>query len=242
MAFLSIRIIRHFPLPLATGLLATMVMLPTAIFLFIPAPGPDRRLARESFSGLLRAIASLFRRGEVILVLLLFALPSSSFSLTNLLGGLDGDLHTAERTVSLINGVGVTFAGIAATLVGGPLCTRLPFRRLYLGVGIVGGVFTLSLLRLPLNTATFGIATIGQNAFQTLAFTVATALVLRTVGHGNALAATEYSILTCAASLPLAYMQFIDGHAYALRGVPGAFIADGGLSIAVCAVLLVLLA
>jgi PAT family beta-lactamase induction signal transducer AmpG len=112
----------------------------------------------------------------------------------------------------------------------------------FLGVGIVGRVFTLSLLRLPLNTATFGIATIGQNAFQALAFAVATALVLRTVGHGDALAATQYSILSCATSLPLVYMQFIDGNAYALRGVPGAFIADGGLSIAVCAVLLAMLA
>jgi hypothetical protein len=58
-----------------------------------------------------------------MLVLLLFAPPSSSFSLTNLRGG---DFHTAERTVSLINGVGVTFAGIAASLPGGPLCARLP--------------------------------------------------------------------------------------------------------------------
>jgi MFS transporter, PAT family, beta-lactamase induction signal transducer AmpG len=242
MAFLSVRLIRYFPLPLAAGLLASMVMLPLSIFLFIPAPGPDRRLARESFSGLMHSIASLFRRGEVILVLLLFALPSSSFSLTNLLPGLGGDFHTPERTVSLINGVGVTLAGIAASLLGGPLCARLPLRRLYLGIGIAGGLFTLSLLLLPHRPTAFAVATIGQNGFQALAFTVMTALVLRTVGHGNALAATEYGILICAANLPIVYMQFIDGHAYTLRGVPGAFMTDAGISITVCAVLLGLLA
>ncbi len=242
MAFLSVRLIRHFSLPVAVGLLACFLLLPMTIFLLIPAPGPDRRLARESFSGLLRAISSLFRRSEVILVLLLLALPSSSFTLTNILGGLGGDFHTSERTVSLINGVGVTFAGIAASLLGGPLCARVPLRRLYLGVGIVGGMFTLSLLFLPHNPAAFTIATLGENAFQALAFTVGTALALRTVGHGNALAATEYSILTCAANLPLFYMQFIDSHAYTLHGLPGAFSADAGISIAVCACLLGLLA
>ena len=241
MAFLSVRLIRHFSLPVAAALLACMVMLPTVIFLFIPAPGPDRRLARESFSGLLRAIVSLFRRGEVILVLLLFGLPSSSFTLTNILPGLGGDFHTPERTASLINGVGVRLAGIVASLLGGRLCARLPLRRLYLGVGIVGGLSTLSSLLLARTPEAFGIATLGQNAFQALAFTVSTALALRTVGHGNALAATEFSILMSAVNLPLFYMQFIDSHSYTLRGVPGAFITDAGVSIAVCVGLLGLL-
>ena len=154
-----------------------MLLLPLTIFLLIPAPGPDRRLARESFSGLLRAISSLFRRSE-----------------------------------------------------------------LYLSVEIVGGLFTLSLLFLPHNPAAFTVAKLGQNAFQALAFTVSTALALQTVGHGNALAATEYSILTCATNLPLFYMQFIDSHAYTLRGLPGAFTTDAGISIAVCVLLLGLLA
>lgn len=242
MAFLSIRLIRHFPLPVASALLACMLLLPVTIFLFIPAPGPDRRLARESFTGLLRAIASLFRRGEVVLVLLLFILPSSSFTLTNILGGLGRDFHTPESTVSLINGVGVTFAGVLACLLGGQFCKRLPLRPLYLGVGIVGSLFTFSLLLLPRDPAAFAIATIGENAFQALAFTAMTALTLRTVGSANPLAATECSVLIAAANLPLVYMQFIDSHAYTLGGVPAAFRMDAAISIAVCACLAALLA
>ena len=144
MTFLSMRLIRHFSLPVASGLLACLVMLPMTVFLFIPAPDPGRRLARESFSGLLRAIGSLFRRKDVIIMLLLFVLPSSSFTLTNILGGLGGDFHTPEREVSLINGIGVMFAGIFASLLGGPLCARLPLRRLYLSIGFVGALFTFS--------------------------------------------------------------------------------------------------
>jgi PAT family beta-lactamase induction signal transducer AmpG len=144
--------------------------------------------------------------------------------------------------VGLINGVGVTLAGILASLLGGRLCARLPLRRLYLGIGVVGGLFTVSLLLLARTPAAFGIATLGQNAFQALAFTVSTALALRTVGHGNALASTEFSILTSAVNLPIFYMQFIDSHSYTLHGVAGAFITDAGISIAVCVGLLGLLA
>jgi len=61
------------------------------------------------------------------------------------------------------------------------------------------------------------------------------------VGHGNALAATEFSILMSAVNLPLFYMQFIDSHSYTLHGVPGAFVTDAGVSIAVCVGLLGLL-
>jgi MFS transporter, PAT family, beta-lactamase induction signal transducer AmpG len=242
MALLTVRLIRHFSLPVAAVLLSGVMMLPTTIFLFVPAPGPDRRLARESFSGLLRAIGSLFGRSEVILVLLLFVLPSASFALTNILSGLGGDFHTPERTVSLINGVGVTFAGVAACLVGAPLCAHVPLRRLYLGIGIAGGLFTLTLLLLPRTPVAFTVATLGENVLQALAFTVATALILRTVGKGNALASTEYSILSSAMNVPLFYMQFADSHAYTLHGVAGAFGMDAAISIAVCVGLLALLA
>jgi PAT family beta-lactamase induction signal transducer AmpG len=241
MSIVSMRVIRHLPLPVASGLLAAMLLVPTIVFLFMPAPGPDRRLARESFSGLMRAVVSLFRRGEVILVLLLFVLPSASFTLTNILSGLGGDFHTPEATVSLINGVGITFAGIFASLAGGMLCARLPLRQLYLGIGVVGGLFTLSLLLVPHSVLGFGVATLGENALQALAFTVVVALSLRTVGHGNALAATEMSILGAAANIPLFYMQFIDSHALKLHGPAGAFATDAAISTTVCVALLGLL-
>jgi PAT family beta-lactamase induction signal transducer AmpG len=241
MAIISMRVIRNFPLPVAAAILSSMVMLPTLIFLFVPAPGPDRRLAKDSFGGLMGAVVALFRRVDVIVVLTLFLLPSSSFALTNILGGLGRDFHTSEQTVSLMNGVGATIAGAVAALLGAALCRRLPLRQLYLGVGIAGGLFTLTMLLIPHTAAGFGLATLGENAFQALAFTVMTALSLHTVGHGNALAATEFSILTSAGNLPIFYMQFVDSAAYTRHGLTGAFSTDAGISIVVCSVLLGLL-
>ncbi len=49
-------LMRNLPPWLAAGLLGAMVFLPAAIFLFIPAPGPDRRLAGESFAQFSREI------------------------------------------------------------------------------------------------------------------------------------------------------------------------------------------
>jgi PAT family beta-lactamase induction signal transducer AmpG len=242
MAFVVMLLLRTLPLPAASGLLASWILLPTAIFFFMPSPPPDRRLAGESFAGLLRAIAGLVRRREVLLILLLFILPSSSFALTNILGGLGADFHTSERMVSLLGGLGVTVAGALACIVSGPLCARLPLRRLYLATGIIGGLFTLSLLALPRGPAAFGIAMLGENAFQSVAFTVMTAIALRTVGHNNALASTEYGILISAGNIPIVYMQFLDGQGYAAGHLAGALATDAGISIVVCVALLGLLA
>ncbi len=52
------------------------------------------------------------------------------------------------------------------------------------------------------------------------------------------MAATQFGLLTAAGSLPLAYMQAIDGHFYGfLGGVNGSFLADAAVSAAGCVVL-----
>ena len=241
MAVIVTELLRVLPLPVAAVLFGLLILLPLAVFPFIPAPGPDRRLARDSFRSLFRAIGSMIRRREVLLVLMLFMLPSASFALTNLVAGYGAAFGATERQTSLLAGVGVAVAGIVASLLGGPLCARLPLRRLYLAVGIAGGCFTLGLLLLPHTPVVFGLVMLGENAFQALAFTVSTALSLRTVGHGNPVAATEFGVLTCGVNVPLIYMQFADARGYARRGLAGAFAVDAAVSIGVCVALLGLL-
>ena len=79
-------LVRNLPLWLAAGLVGAVVFLPATIFLLIPAPGPDRRLAGESFAQFSREILLLLRRREVLITLLLFLTPCGSFALTNMLG------------------------------------------------------------------------------------------------------------------------------------------------------------
>jgi hypothetical protein len=46
---MSGELVRDLPLAIAAGLLGAIVFLPTAIFLIMPATGPDRKRAGESF-------------------------------------------------------------------------------------------------------------------------------------------------------------------------------------------------
>lgn len=226
------------PAPLGAIVLAAMVIVPiVAIVPFIPAPGPDRRLAKESFGQFAGDIAALVRRREVLQSLILFGAPAATFALTNTLGGLGHDFGAGERFVSLIGGAGVLAGGVVGSLLVPPLAEKLAPRPLYLCIGATGAVFTLSLILLPKVPAVFAAAMVGENVFQAAAMATANVVIFRAIGKDNPFAATQFSLLLAAMGLPLSYMQVIDGHAYGAAGLTGAFLADAGLGLAAVAVL-----
>jgi PAT family beta-lactamase induction signal transducer AmpG len=116
---------------------------------------------------------------------------------------------------------------------------------LYLLIGTVGSVFTLLLLALPRTPATFAVAFVGENVVQALSFTAAVAICFEVIGRNNALAATQFGLLTAMTVIPIVYMGRLDGRVYsmawsghrALRGMTGTMLVDGGLSLAACVVM-----
>ncbi len=230
-------LIRHLPLWLAAGLLGAIVFLPATLFLFIPAPGPDRRLAGESFTQFSREIFALLRRREVLVTLLLFVTPCGSFALTNLLGGVGNDFSASPRMVSLAGGAGAILPGILGCLLFPLLSKRIPLRLLYLANGTLGGLFTLSLIVLPHAPWTFALALLGEFLFQTISYTGTVALTFEAIGKNNPLAATTFTFLIAATNVPVAYMLYVDGKAYSFGGVRGSFAADAAISIVVCVLL-----
>ncbi len=241
MALLGGILIHYLPLRLAAVLLGAVILLPALIFLYIPAPGPDRRLAGESFRIFFGEVISLLRRREVLIALLLFGAPASSFTLTNILGGLGDDFHCSPALVGILGGAGMAVSGVFGSLLFPPLAKRFALRPLYLGIGFVGGLFTLSLMLLPRTPASFGIAFVGENVFQALAFTGLFAIAFEIIGQTNPLAATTFSVFNAAAMLPIVYMQVIDGRAYSARGLNGSYMADAGLGLIACLLLALLL-
>ncbi len=227
-------LVRNLPLWLAAGVVGAMVFLPATIFLFIPAPGPDRRLAGESFSQFSREILLLLRRREVLITLLLFLTPCGSFALTNMLGGLGNDFSASPRMVSLAGGAGAIVPGMLGCLLFPFLSKRMPLRLLYLANGTLGGLFTLSLLVLPHVPWTFALALLGQFLFQAISYTGTVALSFEAIGQNNPLAATTFTFLIAATNVPVAYMLYLDGRAYVFGGVRGSFAADALISIVVC--------
>jgi len=108
-------------------------------------------------------------------------------------------------------------------------------------VGVVGAAFSLSLVFLPRIPAAYAIAISGQNAFWAASYSAIAIIVLRSNGEHNPLAATQFGLLSAAAGVPLTYMQFIDGHAYAFGRLAGSYVADAAISLAACVILAVLL-
>jgi len=246
MAALAAEGIRRLPLALIAVLLGALVVLPAAIFPFIPVPlsgegDPAKLNARESFGSLFRDLWALLKRREVLLTLLLFVAPTGSFALTNQLSGIAHDFHATDAFVGRMGGALLTLAGAVGALLL-PLLARW-FRALplYLLIGTAGSLFTLALLLLPRSPTTFAIAFLGENIVQALSFTAAVAICFQTIGRDNPLAATQFSLLTSATVLPILYMGIVDGRSYTWRGLTGMYAIDGGLSILACAAMAILM-
>ena len=222
---------RNLPTALAAVLLGGVVMLPTLIFLWMPAPGADRRLAGESFAQFFGEVLSLLKRREVLIAILLFAAPAATFSLTNFISGLGSDFQASTHFVGLVGGGGVLLGGIAGCLLFPTIDKLLPLRFLYLAIGLAGALFTIALLLLPHTPSAFAAALIGENVFQALAITASTAIAFETIGRANPLAATAFCLQISAFNVPISYMLLVDRAGYAWRGVAGSYVADAGVSI-----------
>lgn len=226
----------------AAFLLGLLIVLPTCTFVLIPAPGPDRRLAGESFAQFNREVVALFKRREVVVVLLLFLSPCSSFVLPNLMGGLGADFHASTRAVSFWGGVGAFIPGLLGCFVFPVIAKRIRLRFFYLANGILGCLFTLSLVMLPHTTATYAGALFGEYLFQAVAFSIQIGIVFEAIGPDNPLAATTFSFLTAATNVPVTYVTLADGRAYAKAGVAGTLFVDAAIGIATCLIAGALLA
>jgi PAT family beta-lactamase induction signal transducer AmpG len=246
--------LRTLPLAVAAFLLGALVVLPAAVFPWIPIPitgEPDLPIAvaskplTDSFNQLLREVITLLRRREVLLTLLLFIAPTGAFALTNQLSGIGADFHASEAFVSRMGGIVLTLAGAASCLLLPVFARWVKPLPLYLLIGTAGSLFTLAMLLLPHNPATFAIAFLAENVVQALSFTAAVAICFATIGSNNPLAATQFSLLTSATVLPILYMGVIDGRVYAsVAGagrIPAMYAVDGGLSLAACALMAVIL-
>jgi PAT family beta-lactamase induction signal transducer AmpG len=236
---------RNLPQPIAALLLGGLVFAPTAIFLFMPAPGATldtaRRLARDSFGQFTREVGLLFKRREVLIALALFLAPCGSFTLTNFLGGVGSDFHASERFVSLAGGVGGLAPGILACLLFPLLARKLPLTRLYLTVGIVGASFTLALILIPHHPWTFALALLGETFFAAFANAAQCGLEFQVIGQNNPLSATTVTVLTAATQVPVTYMLLLDSRAYAHGGIAASFALDATLGIAFCLLFAVVL-
>jgi len=237
-AIMFITLLRALPGWAGAAAVSLVLLTPLILVAWIPAGSRERRTAQESFQTLRADLVNLVKRQSIRRLLLLFCLPASSFALTNSLGGLGGEFGASERFVAIVAAIGVTGAGIVGSLFVPSVIGRVPPRYLYLLIGTAGAFFTLTLLGLPRTPLIFAVAIIGQNIFQSAAFATESTIIFRSIGEGNPLASTQFAFLQAATSLPITYMQMLDGQGYRAGGLAGSFMVDAGLSLLACSILL----
>ncbi len=231
------QLVRHLSPAAAALVLAASILVPIIPFPFMQAPGPDRRLASESFPQFFGDLVSLVKRREVLIAVVLFVSPAATFSLTNFMGGRGGDFHASPGFVGLVGGIGVALGGIVGCLVFPALSRLMPLRPFYLAVGVAGAVCTLSLILLHRTPASFAIILIAENLFQSLAITTYTAIIFETMGQNNPLASTTFCFLGSAYGLPISYMLYVDAFGFARGGISGALAIDAVIGIVASALL-----
>ncbi len=240
-AVLTNQLFRHLSVPVAAVVLSGSVLLPLAVFPFMQAPGPDRRLARESFGQFSGDLLKLVKRREVLVAIVLFAAPAATFSLTNFLGGRGADFHASAGFVGLVGGAGVAAGGVAGCLLFPLLRRLLPLRPLYLAIGFVGALVTLGFVLLPATPASYAVVLIGENLFQSMAVTTSIAITLDIIGRDNPLASTTFCFVASAYGVPISYMLYVDAFGFARHGIAGSFVADALAGIAAAVLLAIML-
>jgi PAT family beta-lactamase induction signal transducer AmpG len=94
---------------------------------------------------------------------------------------------------------------------------------------------------LPHTPAIFALAMVSENIFWAASFTAMEIIAFGAIGKNNPFASTQYALIVSVASLPLVYMQLLDGQAYGLGGLNAMFATDGGLGLLACLLLAILL-
>lgn len=226
MAIICNQLVEHFSPTAVALLLGALVLLPIFPFPFMQAPGPDRRLAKESFSQFFSELLTLVKRREVLIAVILFLTPAGTFSLTNFLGGRGNDFHASPGFVGLVGGVGVATGGIVGCLIFPLLGRLIPLRPLYLTIGVVGALGTLGLTLLPLTPISYAIILVTENLVQSLAVTTSIGIIFETIGRNNPLASTTFCFIASAYGVPISYMLYVDSFGFARGGIRGSLIID----------------
>jgi MFS family permease len=203
-------------------IVAAMIVLPSLAALSAPAqPLVSEQTARHTAARIWHEFRSTFLRWEAIPYTLLVASPCCSGAMIGLLTQLARDYGVTGYQVAWFNGL----ASALLTSAGALAASLIPIRfRASIAFPIAGLV----------NAATLAIFAIGP--LRPAVYFTGAVLFLFTIGAGYALftgvaleflgssgksGSSRYAIINSLGNVPVAYMSWLDGRGYALRGPRG---------------------
>lgn len=220
-------------------IVAALVVLPS--FFALAAP-PQQMISehtpRETAAHIWLEFKSTFLRWDAIPYTLLITAPFCSGVMIGLLTGLAVDYGVTGQQVAWINGVGgalLTAAGAyAASLL--PVRIRAPIA--FLLIGLVNAA-TMAVLAIgPQTPAVYFTGTLLYLFSIGAGYAFFTGVALEFLGGSGKSGSSRYSIINSLGNVPVAYMAYLDGRAYAHWGPRGMPAADAILSVAGASVLL----
>jgi len=217
---------------------AVLIVLPSLSALATPSQSViSEHTPRQTIARILREFKSTFLRWEAIPYTLMIASPCGSGAMIGLLGELARDYGVTGQQVAWLNGLAgalLTSAGaLAASLI--PIRVRAPIA--FLISGLVNAA-TLAVLALgQLRPAVYLAGTVLYLFTVGACYAFFTGVALEFLGGSGKSGSARYSIINSLGNLPVAYMAYLDGRAYAHWGPRAMPAADAILS-ATAAILL----
>ena len=221
-------------------ILAGMIALPSLFALRAP-PQPVIREAHagEMLARIAREFRRTFLRWQAIPYVFLVTAPFCSGALIGLLPGLAVDYGVTGRQVAWINGLG----GALLTAAGASTAALIPIRiRASIAFPIAGLINAAAAATLALGPRSAPVYFAGTVLFL---FTIGagyalfTGVSLEFLGGSGKSGSARYAIINSLGNLPVVYMSFLDGRAYAHWGPRAMPAADAILSSTAASLLLV---
>ncbi len=194
----------------------------------------------EAMRQLFRDLRATVHQRSFLFALLVFAVPSATFALQNLFGGMIGDFHADGLPPYLSVGVLFTAGCVVGAALGAPLSTRYDRRLVFIAPAMVAAMVSLVMALLPHTPAVFVVGMLAYNLLAGINYTATSALVFQIVGRDNPLSATQYSVCIAACNLAIAGTTFLDGKGSAHGGAAGSLRVDALLSLVLGSLMLLL--
>ena len=212
-------------------IVAAMIVLPSLIALAAPALEPiGEQSARATATRIWQEFKGTFLRWEAIPYTLLVTFPMCSGAMIGLLPELARDYGVTGQQVAWINGLAgallMAAGALAASLI--PVRVRAPIA--YLLAGLVNAA-TLAILSLgPRRPAVYFTGTVLYLFTIGAGYALFTGVSLEFLGRSGKSGSSRYAIINSLGNLPVAYVAYLDGRAYAHWGPRAMPAADAVLS------------
>jgi len=201
------------PIAIAAVMILMMIA-PSLAVLAMYEPPRDRATQASPFRSMIREVAGVIFSKSGITGIALCLSPVGTAALSNSFTGMTDNYNASGLLVGVINGPANALLTAFGSFVGGKLCDRYNRRAMYLLSGALTAICGLIMSVSPHDQSTYAFGVSAYYLVMGLCFSAFTATVLETIGHGDAAAATKYTLFTAAGNVAIAYTNLIDTRFY----------------------------